>query len=45
MTVENVTRIRNTLNILTEIKNIRTNRLVREIENKSKKYYNEVEIK
>ena len=45
MTVESVTRVRDTLNMLTEIKNIRTNRLVREIENKSKKYYNEVEIK
>ena len=45
MTVESMTRVRNTLNMLTEIKNIRTNRLIREIENKSKKYYNEVEIK
>lgn len=44
MAVESVTRVRNTLDILTEIKNIRTNRLIREIENKSKRYYNEVEI-
>ncbi len=44
MTVESMTRVRNTLDMLTEIKNIRTNRLIREIENKSKRYYNEVEI-
>ncbi len=45
MTVESVTRARDTLDMLTEIKNIRTNKLVRKIENESKKYYNEVEIK
>lgn len=45
MTAESMTRVRDTLNMLKEIKNIRTNRLVRKIESESKKYYNEVEIK
>lgn len=45
MAIESVTRVRDTLDMLTEIKNIRTNRLVRKIESESKKYYNEVEIK
>jgi hypothetical protein len=44
MAVESVTRVRDTLDMLTEIKNIRTSRLVRKIESESKKYYNEVEI-
>jgi hypothetical protein len=44
MTVESITRVRNALNMLTEIKNIRANRLVREIEDKSNRYYNKLEI-
>lgn len=42
---ESVTKIRNALDILTEIRDIRTNKLVKKIEDESKKYYNEVEIK
>ena len=42
---ESATRVQNMLTIATKARNIYANKLVEEIKNESKKYYNEVEIK
>lgn len=42
---ESVTRVQNMLTIATKARNTYANKLVEEIKNESKKYYNEVEIK
>lgn len=40
-----VIRVQNILNAATEARNIRANRLIKEIKSESRKYYNEIEIK